>query len=466
MSLLELRNRSQTPAKTGLKNLRTKQKLTPTDLKKADNWQSPPPNEDGSARYYHLMREFDKMPWYNKAGTAVNDAARTFADAVSFGQLDKLLGPEQERATADSKTRMGYAAIPTEIAGTLASPVTRVVGAGANLLRGGSGLINSLRNFGVTVGEGSALGGIDAAARGQDIQEGAEAGGTIAGAAEATFKHAIPKTGGILANILAKVPYKDLSDIFEVASKSSEGAKAIKDLQAGKAPSALLDAMNKLKIKLESKPVPKTDEIEEALVDVFGKIATTSGHKALDAQDQALVNKLFDKAYTSKVDATTFNRQYLDDLFSYLEETKVPVAAEKSAGGQLVKNVHDAVKKVGSEADPNFKTLMDLLDTKKIAYRVGKSTSTLSPNTRAFDTARDIGLATAFLAGSSALTNPVLLTAILPLLATASPKVAGTVARKAGSTKRVFRKGVPKNTSYGSLGLVPGAVSNENEDRR
>lgn len=464
MSLLELRNRSTTPAKSGLKGLRIKQEPTPTELKKADNWQSPPPNDDGSARYYRLSREFDKMPWYKKLGTTADDVVRTLADSITFGQLDENLGPEQKKATSDARVRMGNAAIPADITGMMLSPVTRVIGAGANALRGGTGLINSARNLGVTVGEGATLGGIDAAARGEDIGEGAQAGGTIAGGAEAVFKHALPKTGGILSNILSKVPYSDLSDIFAIASKSKEGAKAIKDLQAGKAPIALLDAIDKLKIKLESKPVPRTDEIEESLVDVFGKVATTSGHKALDAQDQVLVNKLFDKAYSSKIDATTFNRQYLDDLFSYLEETKVPVAAEKSAGGRHVKTVHDAVKKVGSAADPNFKKIVDLSDMKKTAYRVGKSTSTLSPNTRAFDTARDVGLATAFLSGTAALTNPVLLTAILPLLATASPKVSGTVARKAGSTKRNIKKLLPKGTGYGTLGLVPGMM--ENEDRR
>lgn len=465
MSLRDLRNRPEVSAKTGLKSLRVKPTPTPTDLKKADNWQSPPPNDDGSARYYRLSREFDKMPWYKKLGTTADDVVRTLADNITYGQLDEVLGPEQKQATADARVRMGNAAIPTDITGMLISPVTRTVGAGANVLRAGSkGIVPALRNLGVTVGEGATLGGIDAAARGEYIQGGAEAGGSIAGGAEAVFKHALPKSAGILSNILSKVPYSDLSDIFAIASKSKEGAKAIKDLQAGKAPVALLDAIDKLKIKLESKPVPRTDEIEEALVDVFGKVATTSGHKALDAQDQVLVNRLFDKAYSSKIDATTFNRQYLDDLFSYLEETKVPVAAEKSAGGRHVKTVHDAVRKVGSEADPNFKKIVDLSDMKKTAYRVGKSTSTLSPNTRAFDTARDVGLATAFLAGSSALTNPVLLTAILPLLATASPKISGTVARKAGSAKRIAKKLVPKGTGYGTLGLVPGMM--ENEDRR
>lgn len=460
MSLVELRNKakqeSSQPTKGSLKALRPTKSMSSHGMEDptiAGKEQQPSADELRTAQ---LMKEFEAMPWYKQAGVAADDLIRMAAKGASFNTLDQALGPEAEAATRDAALRAGVPGAAAEIGGMVVSPVTRAIGAGAQALRPvGSGLIKALTNLGITAGEGGALAATDAALNGRDVAEEAQTGAGLAAGAEATLKHAIPKSVGGLANILSKVPYGDMSDIFKIASKSSEGAKAIKDLQAGKAPTALLDAIDNTKIKLESKPVPNTDEIEEALVDVFGKTSTTSGHKALDPQDQVLVNKLFTKAFDTKVDATTFNRRFLDDLFSYLEETRVPVAAEKSAGGRHVKTVHDAVRKVGSQ-DPTFKKLMDYLDTKKTAYRVGKSTSTLAPNARAFDTARDVGLATAFLGGSAALTNPVLLAALPFMLSTASPKVVGTVARKAGSTKRNLKKLVPKGTGYGTLGLVPG----------
>ncbi len=468
MGLRELRyqdQKSKEQAKTGLKAMRTTAPKNEARKQEAagGQWQNDI-NED-DMRTAILMAEYDKLPVIfgekTKVGTAAKDLVRLFTKGASFGAVDQLIGDQDESRNAS--LRAGLPGTAAEVTGMLASPVTRAVGAGASALRpAGKGLWKALASLGITAGEGATLAGVDAAINGNDILENAATGGGLAAGAEATLKHGFPKTAGLLANLLSKVPYKDMADIYEVASKSALGAKAVKDLQSNKAPVELLEAMDKVRTKLDGVPVLKKDgtsgidDIEEALVDVFAKTTTSSGHKALDAQDQAIVNRLFDKAYTSKVDATTFNRNNLDDLASYLEETKVPVAAEKSAGGMHVKNVHDTVKRVGSETSPMFAKLMDMMDMKKKAYTAGKATSTMSPNTRAFDTARDVGLATAFIAGSSALTNPVLLTAILPMLAAASPRAVGTIARKAGSTKRNIKKVTGKGTGYGAAGLVPG----------
>jgi hypothetical protein len=461
MGLKELRSQSQNSQeqpKKGLAALRTKPVKDTSRQKEAEGGQWKQEQEPDALRTMFLMKEFDKLPWYGKMGQAADDLVRSAASGVTYGGIDKLLGPEAKELTKDAQLRAGVPGTVAEIGGMLASPVTRAVSAGAQVLRpAGSGLWKALTNLGVTAGEGATLAGIDAVINNpENIAENAATGAGLAAGTEATLKHAFPKTAGLLANLLSKVPYKDLADIYEISSKSSLGAKAVKDLQQNKAPVALIDAIDKTRTKLEGVPVPKTDEIEEALVNVFGRTTTSSGHKALDAQDQTIVNRLFDKAYTSKIDATTFNRNNLDDLAGYLEETKVPPAAEKSAGGMHVKNVHDTIKKVGSESSPEFKKLMDYFDIRKKAYTAGKATSTLSPNTRAFDTARDVGLATAFIAGSAALTNPVLLTALIPMLTAASPRAVGTIARKAGSTKRNLKKVMPKGTGYGSMGLVPG----------
>jgi hypothetical protein len=457
MSLKELRNKSQESRKGGLAAMRTKDPQGENRKKEAEGGQWKQDVDPDDIRTAVLMAEFEKLPWYSKLGTAADDLVRSGASGITFGGLDKLLGPEAEAATRDAKLRSGWAGTGAEVGGMIASPVTRAIGAGAQLLRpAGRGLQKALTNLGVTASEGATLAATDAAINGNDIGESAATGAGLAAGAEATLKHALPKPMGILANLLSKVPYKDLADIYEIASKSSLGAKAVKDIQNNRAPVALIDEIDKTRGKLEGVPVPKTDEIEEALVDVFGRTTTSSGHKALDPQDQAMVNKLFDKAYTSKVDATTFNRNNLDDLAGYIEETRVPVAAEKSTGGMHVKNVHDTIKQVGSKASPEFKKLMEMFDTRKKAYTAGKATSTMSPNTRAFDTARDIGLATAVIGGSAALVNPVMLAGIIPMLMAASPKAVGMIARKSGSTKRNIKKVTGKGTGYGTLGLVPG----------
>ena len=457
MGLVELRYKGKETKPNGLVTMRSSSQNNDARKKEAEGGQWKQDVNPDDIRTGVLMREFNKLPWYSKIGIAADDLARMGASGITFGGVDKLLGPEAEAATKDAMLRSGIPGQIAEVGGMIASPITRAVGAGANYIRPvGSGVLKALTSLGITASEGATLAGTEAAIKGKDVQDNAETGASLAAGAEAVLKHAVPKSMGLLSNLLSKVPYGDLSTIYKLASESSLGAKAIKDIQGNKAPTKLIDAIDKTRTKLEGVPVPKTDQIEESLVDVFGRTTTSSGHKALDPQDQAIVNKLFDKAYTSKVDATTFNRNNLDDLAGYIEETRVSPAAEKSTGGMHVKNVHDVIKKVGSEADPNFKKLMDLFDIRKAAYKVGKATSPLTPNARAFDVARDVGLMAAILAGTSAVTNPVLLAGVIPMLTAASPRAVGTIARKAGSAKRNIEKIVGKNTGYGSLGLVPG----------
>ena len=469
MSLIDMRNNTKPAAKTGLAAMRSNQQSNKPQSKQQMRPDVPDPE---TARYELLQREFDQLPMVfgqkTQLGTAAKDLIRMGTKGLSYGALDQLIGDEQE--TKDAALRSGWAGTAAELGGAVFSPVTRGVGMAASLARpAGKGIMKALTNLGITGAEGGALAGIDSLINGGDVQNDAETGAALATGAEATLKHALPKSAGLLSMILSKVPMNDLSNIFEIASKSELGADAIKQLQKNKAPVKLLETIDKTRGKLDGMPVLKADgtsgidDIEEALVDVFSKTTTSGGHKALDAQDQLYINRLFDKAYNSKIDATTFNRNSLDDLIGYLEETKVPAAAEKSAGGMHVKNVHDTIKRVGSETSPMFRKVMDMLDMKKKAYTAGKATSTMAPNTRAFDTARDVGLATAFLAGSAALTNPVLLAAAPLMLTAASPRAVGAIARRAGSTKRALKKTVPKNTGYGTLGLLPGMSE---EDRR
>lgn len=472
MSLVALRNKKPDEPKGGLVGMRTAPTKRTSNNMPSDEVQRPAPTTGDDTRYVLLQHEFDKMPWYKKLGTTADDLVRIGADGMSYGALDRILGPEAEKQTKDARLRAGWAGTAADIGGMVASPITRGVGMAGTAAREaiplGKGVMKALTSLGITAGEGGALGATDALLSGDgNVKDSAATGGSIAAGVEAVAKHGIPIPLGMLATILSKVPYEDMSKIFEIASKSKIGSSAIKELQGNKAPVALLDAIDKTRGRLDGVPV-STDgvgKIEDALVDVFAKTTTSGGHKALDPHDQTVVNKLFTKAYDNNVSSSTFNRKNFDDLAGYLEDTKTPIAAEKSAGGRHVSDVHNVIKAVGSEESPMFKKLMELMDTKKAAYKVGKSTSTLTPNSGAFDTARDVGLATAFIAGSSALTNPALLAALLPMLASASPKIVGKVARNAGNIKRIAKGITPKGIGYGTSALAPDVIE-DNRRRR
>jgi len=424
------------------------------------------PSEIERAR---LMQEFNKLPWYQQAGQAADDLVRVGASGASYGGLDRLLGEDEQEKTRLARLRAGAPGTIAEIGGMVASPVTRAVGAGAQALKpAGQGLMKALAKLGITGAEGASLAGLEAAVSGEgDVGEQALLGGGIASGAEATFKHAIPKPLGLLASLMSRTPYKALSDTHKIASESALGSKAISDVRSNRPPVALIEAIDKTRAKLEGKPAKDIGQVEEALLDVFNRTTTSSGHKALDSSDKVMIDRLINSAYDTKIDATKFNRSNLDDLAAYLENTKIPVAAEKSVGGMHVKNVHEAVRKAGAETDPAFNDLVEMLKTKGAAYSAGHATKDWLPQIGVFDKAKDAAIV-ASLVGGGALVSPMLAAALAPVALLASPRTVGKTAQMSGAAKRKLKKATKALTgsdlTYGKLGLAP-AVQERLEQR-
>ena len=119
--------------------------------------------------------EFNDAPGWKKPLMAADDVARTMADTVTFGMLDKVIGGNAAMETQARRSRMGGADIAGDIAATAAALPTAVpkvmakVG-GGKVIRGITGLLGG-------AGEGAAYGAGQAAGHDQPVAEGAATGG-------------------------------------------------------------------------------------------------------------------------------------------------------------------------------------------------------------------------------------------------------------------------------------------------
>jgi hypothetical protein len=71
--------------------------------------------------------QFDQLPWYAKAGRAVDDTARLIANGLTLGGADKLAGymsgdvASERQATQDARDRAGWAGTAAEVGGGVAT---------------------------------------------------------------------------------------------------------------------------------------------------------------------------------------------------------------------------------------------------------------------------------------------------------------------------------------------------------
>jgi hypothetical protein len=102
-----------------------------------------------------LQKEYDASPWYSQLGQSADDMVRLAASGISFGQLDKWLGPEEAKKTAEARTRAGLAGDVAEIGGSVMSPVTQGVSVLGNVAaRAAPGLLSRM---GIAGAEGRAV---------------------------------------------------------------------------------------------------------------------------------------------------------------------------------------------------------------------------------------------------------------------------------------------------------------------
>jgi len=161
--------------------------------------------------------EFKDAPTWAKPFMAVDDLARTTADSLTFGGIDKLIGGDAAVETAARRSRMGGADIAGDVVAGMAVPtgvpaaVARV--GGGPIVRGVTGLLTG-------TGTGAVTGGLQAAGHDRPVVEGAVEGG-IGGAVGQAVGGAI--RGG--ANKIAKW-WQGASDTLPPPSTANVPGKA------------------------------------------------------------------------------------------------------------------------------------------------------------------------------------------------------------------------------------------------
>lgn len=226
------------------------------------------PGEAGKKLHMHLQgeantraqSEFSDAPVWAKPFMAADDLARTTADTLSFGLLDKMLGPQAQMETAARRSRMGGADVAGDIAAGMAIPT----GAPAAIARvGGGPIVRGVTGLLTGGASGAAQGGLAAAGHDQPVGP-----GMIQGALAGTGGQAIGQAVGGVVNPAAKlikgvddslpaastknVPGKAPNPARRVEARAAEAEKqggtardykeSFKEMNTGKLPQSVLDA--------------------------------------------------------------------------------------------------------------------------------------------------------------------------------------------------------------------------------
>jgi len=138
----------------------------------------PQPNVD------KIRSEFEQMPWYQKAGTALDDTLRLAANGATLDARDKfayLLGgddAETERAkTEAARIRAGSAAPVAEVGGAMAPAMLLPNVSGAMAAQFTNPILKWMAGMTGAGLEGSALGGVQALNRDEPVIDGQVSGG-------------------------------------------------------------------------------------------------------------------------------------------------------------------------------------------------------------------------------------------------------------------------------------------------
>jgi hypothetical protein len=416
-----------------------------------------------------LMAQYNKLPFLQKFNTGMDDIFRTGLSDLSGGLYD-YIDPE----AANARSRMGSAALPIDVIGALRSPITKVIGAGAKVIRPtAEGFLPAAGRLLVSGGEGAALGGTEALIRShgdlEKAKQNAEIGGGLSMGAEALMSHILPGIGKTVASAASSVPKKTMEDTFSIAAGSKAGSDAISAVRAGRAPVALDDQIIALRKKLGQVDLIPSEKaiLQKALDDAEARFKTTSGMTDLDATDATNMNRLQNSAVDKSGKTPKWLINHLDDLAAFLQNSKVTNAEATSTSGRAVGDVHNIAKDLGTKVDPRFGTLMDLVNTLNKARSAGTKTKNWRPEKS--------GIGTMLQAGSVAGSPLLHYFGFDPMISlgaagvglaswlASSPKLIGKTAQTAGNVKRVLGNAVEtiggSKPTYGQLGLVADPVA-------
>lgn len=384
-----------------------------------------------------VMDEYNNMPWYSKAGTAADDLVRLGASGISFGGLDRLLGPEQAKLTEEARIRAGWAGTGAEIGGSIASPITRAVGAvGSGLTKVAPGL---LARMGIAGGEGAVLGATEAAIKGKDVKDGATTGAIISGM--------IPGLGAALgrtSSFFQGTDPKSLTTAFKSGMEGGSVGKAFRQAQAGK---HITDAKNEFAnaergwSRGSVRVVPLMDEATK----ITREVTTDRGVPKLTPADMnayesmmSMVNKMLTRG--DSVQEFDALRRQLDDF-----------AGRGEQQAMMATRLRDVIKNSVNQVEPRYTRDLGRYSRAKDAQAAGKDLADVFPKGSLLG-----HLAQTAVIGSGIAGMPIVGPGVMAALPMFSPKASGLIANLTGQ-------------AVGKTGVRPGAAApiwGDYQDRR
>ena len=297
------------------------------------------------------QQEGEEAPWYKQPFMAAMDVGKVMGNAATADWMDPgikaLTGWDSAADTTARKSRMGFAAPAAEMvtAARLPTAIPSAIKAGGKLL----GPMGKIIGGGVTAGaEGATYGGLQAAAKDQDVEEGAVIGGAGGALGQGV-------ASSRLAGKLAKPFLKDDMPPKYALSKLP------------KKPTAM-DYVNHAATKSESKAAAVDDPVQKQQVarNVFENLQTGDPKKLMNPEQREQVGNIV------KGDALT---KLYRALSTTLSNNTISTGAGIATGGLAGVAAATGVKGAGGLFGKmsNNRTQDAIQDLRRMVYKIPKS---------------------------------------------------------------------------------------------
>lgn len=381
-------------------------------------------------REQRVMKEFNAAPYPRQAMQAADDMARLFSTGATYSSLDAMGGPEERFATDEARARAGIPGTVMEIGGTLASPITRTVGAGARALTPATGILGRTA---VASGEGATLGGLGALLSGnpEDLFSDMGVGAALPPAVMAAGKMLSVPTKYLSAILAGKNP-----ESYRTAFKAGrEGGAVSKAFTEGRSEGTSAVMSPELVGRFASKKkgwgaLTNLNPVGKELLSFIRDKQNKSGVYNLTEKEVKKLDEITELVLeASKHTSDISNLNALRTKLGAYNPTK---KAKDSEIGRLATTLQRTIEEQITKQNKVYGQDLAKLGRGKAAFEAGQKLSKALPNANAIENmalnAAGIG-ASAF---GGALFNPALYAAIPALAVAGSPKGAGSVAHTVG----------------------------------
>ena len=361
-------------------------------------------------------KEYNAMPWYKQAATAADDLVRIGASGISFGGLDRLLGPEAEKATQEARMRAGWAGVPAEVMGTLASPITRAVGGVGRVVSEAlpTGLIPRML---VGAAEGGTLGATDAGIKGKDVQDGILSGAIIGSAIPAALKS--------ISGVSSFIQGTKAGAIDEAFNAGKAGGTTSKSFRQGQAGKPITDAKQEFANAEANWSTANVDprKLIKEFTDIHKEIVTPSGVSKLTAEDSKAFNNM--RQIILRSTRRGNNVQNFDAIRRQLDAWSGEGATEMQQ--MMATRLRNAIRNSVEEVQPGYVNDLNQYSKAKTAQAAGKELSGFFPKGGLLG-----HLAQGALVGSGVASVPIVGPGVLAAAPLFSPKTMGLLANLFG----------------------------------